>query len=204
MRKATSCLLLFLLLPLTQGCSGPQGSAPSVETGGENGASAARFQAGGTSARNGVTQTLPAFRGTAGILDKETQAEGVATLESVSTASHEHFDRVVFEFQGSALPGYHVEYIDRPVRQCGSGHPVPLAGDGWLLVRLSPAQAHDLSGHSTVENRELQPALPVLKEMKLTCDFEGMTSWVLGLSSPNRYRVLELNRPTRLVVDVLH
>jgi hypothetical protein len=28
--------------------------------------------------------------------------------------------------------------------------------------------------------------------------------WVMGVSSPNKYRVLELKSPTRLVIDVKH
>src|SRR3990172_2005408 len=31
------------------------------------------------------------------------------------------YDRVVFEFAGDSLPGYHVEYVNRPVVRCGSG-----------------------------------------------------------------------------------
>lgn len=127
-----------------------------------------------------------------------------AVLRAVRTGRHEGFDRTVFEFGSDTLPGYHLEYIDRPVRQCGSGHPVPLAGDGWLEIRFQPAQAHTDAGHPTVEERARTPALPVLRELKLTCDFEGQVTWVLGLAAPNRYRVLRLDDPTRVAIDVQH
>src|SRR5690606_40460443 len=63
----------------------------------------------------------------------------------------------VFEFPGNGLPGYHIGYIDRPVRQCGSGEVVELAGDGWLEIRMEPAQAHDEQGRATVTERALAP-----------------------------------------------
>jgi hypothetical protein len=102
------------------------------------------------------------------------------------------------------VPGYELEYIDSPVIKCGSGDPTAVAGQGWLQVRLTPAQAHTDGGQVTVTAREQKPALPVLQELELTCDFEGEVTWVLGNAKPNKYRVMELREPTRLVVDVQH
>jgi len=127
-----------------------------------------------------------------------------ATLRAVRTARNEGWDRVVFEFAGGVVPGYHVEYVDRPVRKCGSGDEAQVAGQGWLEVRITPAQAHDEAGRVTVADRERKLALPVLRELELTCDFEADVTWVLGVASPNRYRVQELSNPARLVVDVRH
>lgn len=126
-----------------------------------------------------------------------------AVLHSVRSAAHEGFDRTVFEFEGG-VPGYHIEYIDEPVRQCGSGKPVPLSGEGWLEVRLSPTRAHTEAGAATIAERSRSPELPVLLALTQTCDFEGIVTWVLGLDAPNRYRVSELSDPARLVVDVQH
>lgn len=141
---------------------------------------------------------------TAGIVSRDRSVSGVATLGAVRTGQHDDFDRVVFEFEGSELPGYHLEYIDKPVRQCGSGNAVEIAGDGWLEVRMVPSQAHTEAGEPTITERERMLDLPVLREMELTCDFEADVTWVLGTSSPNRYRVMELSNPTRLVVDIRH
>ncbi|HWS55304.1 MAG TPA: hypothetical protein VN228_14300, partial [Pyrinomonadaceae bacterium] len=141
------------------------------------------------------------FRGTVASVEKEGGGEP-ALLRAVRTASHEKFDRVVFEFAGARPPGYRVEYVDRPVRQCGSGEAVPVAGDAWLRVRLTPSNAHTEAGEATVKDRARRLAYPNLKELKILCDFEAEVEWVLGLASPNRYRVLELTNPARLVVDV--
>jgi hypothetical protein len=142
------------------------------------------------------------FEGTAGIVEKKNWLGGTARLEAVRAAGHEKFDRVVFEFASDSLPGYRVEYVDRPVRRCGSGDVVAVAGDAWLAVRLEPAEAHTEKGEATIKDRERRVGLPLLKELKMICDFEAEVSWVMGLASPNRYRVLELSNPTRLVIDV--
>ncbi|HLL00751.1 MAG TPA: hypothetical protein VK539_09205 [Myxococcaceae bacterium] len=125
------------------------------------------------------------------------------TLRSVREARNEGFDRVVFEFDGTQVPGYHLEYVDKPVLHCASGNEIPVAGQGFLQVRLTPAQAHE-AGNVTVAERERKPALTVLQELKLICDFEGEVTWVLGNASPKKFRVMELREPTRLVVDVQH
>jgi hypothetical protein len=77
-----------------------------------------------------------------------------------------------------------------------------VAGDAWLEVRMTPADAHDGEGKGLIAERERHLDLPLLKELEQTCDFEAHVTWVFGLSSPNRYRVLELSAPARLVVDI--
>lgn len=145
------------------------------------------------------------FKGTAGITAKKNpNITAVAVLNEVRSARHGNYDRVVFEFMGKELPTYHIEYIDRPVRACGSGDVVPLAGDGWLEVRFSDARAHTPEGNPTIKDRSRSPHLPIVKDLKITCDFEAQVTWVMGVSSPNRYRVLELSNPTRLVIDIKH
>ena len=56
----------------------------------------------------------------------------------------------------------------------------------------------------TVQDRNRRPNLTNLRQLVLTCDFEAQVAWVLGLGSPNPYRVMELENPARLVVDVRH
>lgn len=149
---------------------------------------------------------FPADSGTAGITVQTRGGIEPAILREVRTASHAEFDRVVFDFGSGAIPGYHVEYVDRPVRQCGSGEPMDVQGDGWLRVRLEPARAHEFRDDTlavvTITERNRILTLPNLRQLVLTCDFEAQVEWVLGVGSPNRYRVMELARPARLVVDV--
>jgi hypothetical protein len=143
------------------------------------------------------------FRGSAGIVEKNKGPTAPRLLKDVRVGRHERYDRVVFEFE-TAVPGYHLEYVDKPVRQCGSGEATAIAGDAWLEVRFDPADAHTTEGKPTVKERERHLDLPVVREIELTCDFEAQVNWVLGVGSPNRYRALELSDPPRLVVDIHH
>jgi hypothetical protein len=189
------------------------GAAPSTESPATGMAPAAGSAAGGTAPTPapapGASADLPPEdpknrEWTAGKVELKRRPGMPVTLRSVRAGQHADYDRVVFEFDGSQLPGYRLEYVDKPIIQCGSGDPTPVAGQGWLQVTLTPARGHDDKGQATVAERELKPSLPVLLELERTCDFEGEVTWVLGNKSPKKYRVMELRGPTRLVVDVQH
>lgn len=141
---------------------------------------------------------------TAGIVERGSGAAATVVQNAVHVERHDGFDRIAFHFEGATPPGYHIEYIDRPVRKCGSGATTEIAGDGWLEIRFEGAVAHDEEGRPTVAEREQMYELPIVRELELTCDFEAVVVWVAGAASPNRYRVLELDGPPRLVVDVRH
>jgi hypothetical protein len=143
------------------------------------------------------------FVGTAGTTDKPKGTENAALLKAVRFGEHSGFDRTVFEF-ADVIPGYHIEYVDKPVYQCGSGEAVPVEGSGWLLVRFDRTNAHTEQGKPTIDNREVRTGLSILKEAEMICDFEADVQWVLGVSSPNKYRVLELKDPARIAVDIKH
>ena len=139
---------------------------------------------------------------TIGIVEVKREGQP-ATLHAVRAARAEGYDRVVFEFR-DRVPGYHLEYIDKPVVDCGAGDVKPIEGDAWLEARFYPAAAHTEAGEPTVAERELRPALRTVREIERTCDFEAVVTWVIGTASPNRYRAFELGSPPRLVVDVDH
>jgi len=126
-----------------------------------------------------------------------------AVLNALRVAKNDTFDRVVFEFRDH-VPGYHLEYLDKPVRGCGAGDVRSIEGDGWLEVRFSPAYAHTEGGASTIRAREFKPQLSIVREIERTCDFEGVVTWVIGTASANRFRTYELSAPPRLVVQIDH
>lgn len=141
---------------------------------------------------------------TAGDTRESRTVTGAALLRDIRTARHQGFDRIVFDFGTDDVPSYAISYIDRPVRQCGSGDTVPLAGDAWLSVVVQPANAHTEEGAATVRERERAPGLPALLELKMTCDFEAMVEVVAGVTAPGPYRAFVLREPSRLVVDIAH
>lgn len=126
---------------------------------------------------------------------------GTVILRQVRTGDQPTFDRVVFEFEGAKLPDYDVKYVRSPVH-CGSGLPVEVDGSVYLQVRFTPAQAHDEAGASTVPFLQRKVRLPVVKEVRAICDFEADVTWVVGLAARKEYRVMELEGPPRLVIDI--
>ena len=128
--------------------------------------------------------------------------DSVAVLRALRVGRHDGFERITFEFEGSRMPGYRIEYVDRPVRACGSGDVVPLPGDAWLSVRFYPAAAHTEEGSPTIGQRVIVVDQPIIRELRLTCDFEAEVTWVTGQTKPAQYTTQVLRDPLRLVLDV--
>ena len=126
----------------------------------------------------------------------------ISTLREMRVGNNAGFDRLVLDFGDAPIPAYEVEYVDGPVPQCGSGDPSEVAGNGRLRVRLLSTRAHDDAGRATVRERQIVPSTPVLREIEIVCDFEGQVEVVLGVQTPNPYRVLVVPSPNRLIVDV--
>jgi hypothetical protein len=146
----------------------------------------------------------PAFLASTAVVDEPTAAAvAPATVVALRTAGHEGYDRVTVELAGSS-PGYRAAWRDTPPRHCGSGEPVRAAGRAWLELRLDPAQAHDADGRATLETRAVEPGLTAVQSLELTCDFEGVVSWALGAPRALPFRVMALNDPPRVVVDLAH
>lgn len=148
---------------------------------------------------------LPAFA------TRESGAENASTgpeapvLRDVRIAAHEGFDRIVFEFDSDGLPQWHVDYIDPPVVQCGSGQAMPVAGAAWLQVRFNGANAHTEAGEATSGPLRRSPDLASVREVVRTCDFEAEVSWVVGMAGlRSAYRSVVLEDPARLVIDIAH
>ena len=125
-------------------------------------------------------------------------------LRAVRSAKQAGFDRLVFEFDTAGLPAWNIEYVDKPVLDCGSGEPVKVAGDAWLQVRFTGAQAHTEQGKSTSGPRRRPLAQAVAKELVRICDFEGEVTWVIGVNRPNPYTPRVMTAPSRLVIDIAH
>ncbi|OGO51537.1 MAG: hypothetical protein A2148_01270 [Chloroflexi bacterium RBG_16_68_14] len=150
-----------------------------------------------------ATETPAPFQGGREPVEKQvTPSANVPLLADVRAASHEGFDRVVFEFR-EGLPSYRVEYIQQPI-DCGSGFGSEVAGIAYVQVRMTPAAGHDETGTPTFGSQEISPSLPSLVQAVQTCDFEGDLTWVIGLNAEADFRVTELGDPPRLVIDIAH
>lgn len=146
--------------------------------------------------------TRGSLRNTAPIRNRHGAA---ATLREVRTGRHAGFDRVVFEFSGG-VPAYGVRFTP-VVRLGGSGAPFPVRGTVALQVDLQ-ASSVDMDDPAFTPTfrprRPLVPGLPTLREVRWGGEFEGLTTFAVGLAGRSGFRVLELSGPPRLVVDVAH
>ena len=122
-------------------------------------------------------------------------------LRAVRSATQAGFDRLAFEFDTVGLPAWDVAYVDKPVLDCGSGEPVKVAGEAFLQVRFTGAQAN--AGKGGVPRRRAL-AQPNARELVRTCSFEGEVTWVVGLARANAYTPRIMTEPSRLVIDIAH
>jgi hypothetical protein len=121
------------------------------------------------------------------------------TLVAVRAAHHPGFDRIVYQFKGG-LPSIHrVHYVDRLVGD-SSGLPVRIAGRAILRVRFSPARANDAGGATAPARKAF--ALPNIMDTVQAGDFEGVTSYGIGLAKKTTFHVFTLRSPSRVVIDV--
>jgi hypothetical protein len=126
---------------------------------------------------------------------------GSGTLVAVRAARHDGYDRITFEFS-DGRPGYTVRYVPQVV-QDGSGAPITLLGHSFLSVVFMRAQAHDDSGAQTYTGPQvITTNFSSLKQAAFAGDFEGYVSFGLGLGNRVGFRVLELDNPARIAVDV--
>lgn len=126
-----------------------------------------------------------------------------ALLNALRVTKNAGFDRLVFEFR-ERVPGYRIEYVNRPARDCESGQVRRVDGSGRLELQFFPAQAHAEDGEPVFRVRALKPALSAVRELERTCDRNGVMTWVVGTKAVNRYRAYELTAPPRLVVQIDH
>ncbi|QFZ22701.1 AMIN-like domain-containing (lipo)protein [Saccharothrix syringae] len=132
------------------------------------------------------------------------QAPLVPVLTNVRTGQHAGFDRVVLDLNGPR-PEFFIRCVDQLIAD-PSGNPVNLPGSYFLEVRSAPAAAHDDAGNPTYTGpRQFDtPGLANVQAFAITGDFEANLTVGLGLRRDSWHRVLLLDAPTRLVIDVGH
>ncbi len=132
-----------------------------------------------------------------------------AALDGVRNARHACFDRVVFDFSGSA-DGYQVEYVSK-FRTDGGGRQLAVAGGAILRVRLH-ANVFDELGHLHYARTAGDHVADVtgyqtLRDVVYGGCFEGRTTFGVGVRARLPFRVFSLAGPgssTRIVLDVAH
>jgi len=155
----------------------------------------------------GGTAAVHADPGLSGASTADVHAEPsaeMAHLTAVRMAGHDGFDRMVLEF-ADQVPGYTVGYSPLPAREDASGFEIPLPGAGTVLqISLIPATATGWGGgpQTFPGPWDLTANTGSITEFKSAGDFEAMLTWVAGVRTQQPFRVLVLDGPPRLVVDV--
>ena len=131
-----------------------------------------------------------------------------AQLTAIRIAHNPGFDRVVFEFGPSTVPGG--VYGMPPFRVAvasslsgPSGQPVPIEGNALWGVRFQNASTvNPADGSRTYTGpTSIKPTTPLVKEVRLVEDFERVLVWGIGLQRLQCPNLLTLSGPVRLVLD---
>jgi len=144
-----------------------------------------------------------------GSLAKAGGTASEAALGNVRTGRQACFDRVVFDFAGSAN-GYRVEYVSE-VRTDGEGRRLSVAGGAVLRVNLQ-ANVFDQLGHlhyarAIGDHVADVRGYPTLRDVVYGGCFEGRTTFGVGVRARLPFRVFTLAGPgssSRIVLDVAH
>ena len=223
LRAAVAGLALAALVGGVAGCGSGSGgsdggSAATTTTTEQVGSSTSTGGTGAsTTAEAGTTATSagPTTTAVSGLPDaSEAQhsapgdGTGTALLKTVRVGRNPGFERIVFEFAGTSMPGYRVQWIDGPVLADGYGEPVDVTGEAYLELIMEPASGVDLSAPQLTIVYDGPDRIPVAGQTELitdlvrTGDFEAVLSWAAGTTEKVPFRVLRLENPTRVVVDL--
>jgi hypothetical protein len=132
-------------------------------------------------------------------------SEGPLTVTDAWITVHDGFDRVVFETEGDGDVGWAVLYVDEAISD-RSGRSVPVAGSSFLRLSLTGiGAAADDPGDAAAFEGNL-PGLDdgIILEVVDDGVFEGQHTFFIGLDQHLPFRVLRVDEPKGIVLDVLH
>ncbi|HVT64612.1 MAG TPA: hypothetical protein VHD81_05625 [Mycobacteriales bacterium] len=118
-------------------------------------------------------------------------------VTQVKVGQHADFDRIVITFHGS-VPNHDIRYVNA-VHRDPSGKDVHLAGHAKLLITVHPTLGDRSQPQGTVK-----PHYPEIRVVKGAGNFEGYTSYGVGLAAHEPFHVSTLSSPNRLVIDIDH
>ncbi len=130
----------------------------------------------------------------------------IANITDVRVATHDGFDRVVFEF-ADGLPEVLLERASPPFTHDASGEPIDVGGSSFLRLTLIGGTKQMPDGSSSYEGpRDFSTAFPTLVHLIEGGDFEARSTWYLGLGSEACVNVFTLDAEggsgPRLVIDL--
>lgn len=142
--------------------------------------------------------------------DATTPATQPFLLTAVRIAAAGCTDTVTFDFRPAgpaAEPPYALEYRSPPFAQAGSGAPVTVPGNAFLVIRFQPAWIADIDAPGspptyTGPQQITASGTSYVRGMALFDAYEGVVGWIIGLDGQRPVRVDETASPARLVINV--
>jgi hypothetical protein len=111
---------------------------------------------------------------------------------------------VVFDFEGSDVPWWSVAYAPGPFTNLGD-EPIAVGGSAFLEVVLS-STSFDLTGDEVRISYPGPDRVPVgttsVVEVVRVEDFEGVSNWVIGVTSEKPFLIGTLTDPPRVYIDI--
>jgi hypothetical protein len=214
-------LASFALVLLLAGCFGSSSSPSAEPSEGSASSPAASATSAPSSAEPGPSQgesagpepsadtpepipsaELPAFSCDLPIVENATV--GIANITDVRIGEHDGYDRVVFEFQ-QGTPEFTLDRATPPFIQDGSGEPVDVEGTHFLGLTMRGGTKQTDAGTSSYDGpTDFDAGMPGLVHLIEGGDFERQSTWYFGLTAESCVRVLLLEDPPRVVIDVEH
>ena len=127
-------------------------------------------------------------------------------LTNVIPSGGECSDQVVFDFERQAPgPGYEVSYQPASTAKVedASGRQIDVAGDAFLVVKLTPTMTAKLDGDQLTKTYTGPRRLPgngAVREVVKTGDFESVVTWVIGLDRERPFTTTASE--SQLVVEI--
>lgn len=187
------------------------GSASSPTAGASQGGSGSSAepsgQSGTESAPPATTDPVPSDQLEAFSCDLpfvEDASVGVANITDVRIGRHTGYDRVVFEFE-QGIPELTLDRATPPFTEDASGLPMEVDGSSFLRLTMRGGTKQTDAGTSSYDgSTDFSVSQPSLVHLVEGGDFERQSTWYLGLTGDACVRVLVLEDPARLVIDVEH
>jgi hypothetical protein len=190
---ARSALAVVLFVVLLAGCGGDDKSSEGSQT-----TTTTTTECESPSGATVEKKVSPAIQ------DRETMF-----LTDVEVEIEDCVERVTFKFKESEPgPGYDASFqpADIATKQDGSGKPIAIAGESFLVVRMFPAMTAEIEGENVKPTYEGPRNIPVpggvsmIQQLALTGDFEAQVTWVIGLDSEQPFTATASN--DELVVEI--
>lgn len=126
-------------------------------------------------------------------------------LTNVQELGDSCVDHVIFDFTGKGTdpPGYSVTYGTPPFVADGSGAPVAIAGNAFVVVKVKPGYGYDFeTGTQTYKGPKSVPVGHAnhVRAIVETGDFEGVLTWVIGLDAKRPFTVEATGTPRHQLV----